>query len=136
MDETLYKEVTQSIKAIFDLTARIDERVKMLLEQHALLSKKLDNQAVQDNEMVTRISVLENRNGKLTEKEIHRLEEELNELEVKVDEMKEGLGETKRWAMVNQSRWKMVFDFTYKVIYSALVGYLLYRLNFPFPRLP
>ena len=130
MDETLYKEVTQSIKAIFDLTARIDERVKMLLEQHAVVNKKLDGQAVQDNEMATRISVLENRNGKVTEKEINRLGEELNELEIKVDEMGEGVIEAKRWTMISQSRWKMAFDFLYKMVYAIVVAYLLYRLNF------
>lgn len=136
MDETLYKEVAQSIKAIFDLTARIDERVKMLLEQHTILSKKIDDQAIQDNDMATRISVIENSNGKVTEKEIDRLAEELNDLDDKVDEMKDDISEAKRWAMISQSRWKMAFDFMYKMAYAVLVAYLLYRLNFPSPVWP
>lgn len=136
MDETLYKEVTQSIKAIFDLTARIDERVKMLVEQQTALGQKLDNQGMQDGDMATRISVLENRNGKVAEKEIDRVAEELNDLEEKVDDMEETLGDAKRWAMISQSRWRMAFDFLYKMAYAVLVAYLLYRLNFPSPKLP
>ena len=128
MDESVYREIIQSVKAVGDLTARLDERVKAINEQVQQLQLKIDSQATEGGTISGRVSVLENLDKKL--------EQQAKEIDNKIMGIQKELSAATRWRTTSESRWKMIADFVYKAAYTILVAYLLYKLNFPSPSLP
>lgn len=132
MDESLYREVIQSVKVIGDLAARLDERVKINSEKMQQILTKIDVQVQEDAELAGRISVLEKIGDSTTlEKSIEKLERETEDLEDDIEIIRKELGDASRWRVTSESRWKMFVEFLYKVAYAIIAAYLLYKLNFP-----
>lgn len=120
--EQLYQEVSNSIKLVFDLTSRIDERVKMLVEQHNDANQRIEKLMERSENVFTRISVLENKMGTNMQEQIQDLREEINDLKVKTSALE--IHTTR-----HENKWQTLADFVFKVAVT-LVGLLLaYRLG-------
>lgn len=126
MDSSLYKEVTQSIKATFDLTARIDERVKMLSENHKTSSAIMDDLQKRQSDILTKLVLLESKDDKTI---TTGLQSSLKDIEMR-------LMLVEKSAINSDNKWKLAFDFTYKTVWVVVVCYILLKLNLQSPPLP
>lgn len=135
-EESMSKEVIQSIKAIFDLTARVDERVKMLAEKQINTEKKIEMIVVVQNDMATKLGILETRNGNHLKEDMNSLTDEVQELYDNVKNLDTRIANMEKAKNVNDNRWSLVFDFIYKTFWVIFVCYLLYKLNLQAPPLP
>jgi len=136
MDETLFREVTQSIKAVFDLTARVDERVKMLVEKQTQIDSKIEALALQHTDLVTKVGILESRNEKEFKDQLTRFEDDIKEASDDLKEFDQRLYHVERSTSTSENRWKSVYQFIRDTIWVVIVCYLLYKLNLTPPPLP
>jgi predicted nucleic acid-binding Zn-ribbon protein len=136
MDSTLYKEVTSSIKAMFDVTARIDERVKMLVEKQHEVERRLDGISTSQMTLTTKVGILENRNGKDLKDQIARVDSSVEGARDEIKQMQMRLITVEKSATSSEHKWKSIFDFIYKAVWVILVCYLLFKLNLTPPPLP
>ena len=59
ISELAFQQINESIKLVFDLTSRIDERVKILVEHHNEANQRIEKLVGRQEDIVTRISILE-----------------------------------------------------------------------------
>jgi len=136
MDETLYREVTQSIKAVFDLTARVDERVKMLVERQVQTDDKIEDFSRNQTELVSKVSVLETRNEKEFIDELRRFEAAMKDTQRDLKEIDQRLYHVEKSSHSNENRWKQIYHFVRDTVWVIIVCYLLYRLGLQPPPFP
>lgn len=136
MDETLYREVTESIKAVFDLTARVDERVKMMTERQVNLENRIDNTSKLQSDLVTKVGILEVRNGSELKELILKAEDKLSNLNKLIQNLELRMQMVEKSAKSTESKWKTIFDFVYKTIWVIIVCWILFKLNLQTPPLP
>jgi hypothetical protein len=135
-DTSLYQQVNESMKHVLDLTSRIDERVKMLIDQNSIFSNKIDIMNKNYSEMVQRITILE---SYIDDDKIQELEKRLVILELQSNDIKgliEKLStfeddhkELKRFKKSAENNLKTVFDAIYKIITMLIGAYLLWKFG-------
>ena len=119
-------QVTENIRNLFDLTARIDERVKIISDKQNECDAKMERYLETHTHLVERVVGLESQNGERCANEIEKLDHELNELKSTIHHLELTLGGVKMITSSQEYRWKVVFDFIVKVgmvIASAIVIY-------------
>lgn len=126
MNENLYKEVTDSLKLVSDITSRIDERMKILIESHNETKDKIDELFIQHNSLITRISLLESRsNGR----EIGEIKTDFKQLENRLDTVAVKVVDLEKEMLGHSNRWANVVDFIFKVSVIVLGGFILWKLG-------
>ena len=134
MDDIL-KEVMQSIKAIFDLTSRIDERIKFLTQKLNDLEKEVDDtsrlQSISESK-----SHIESHKLQGIEATIPEIEENIQKLSEELEKLEYRIHSEESYNKMTQNRWKIAFDFTYKTIWVMFVCWLLYKSNLQSLSLP
>jgi len=136
MDDALYKEVTSSIKAMFDMTARVDERVKMLVDKQNNVEHRLETICTSQMELTTKVGILETRNGHEVKQHVAKVDSSIDALEGELRQVELRLMAVEKTASSSEAKWKMILDFVYKAVWVILVCYLLYKLNLTPPPLP
>lgn len=136
MDDTLYKEIIHSIQAVFELTARVDERVKLLMDKQTQIDAKLESLSVSQMNLSTKVSVLETKDGKELRNALVSLDNEVKEATKEIHAIDMRLHGVEQVATRTENKWQMVFDFVYKTVWVVLVCYLLFKLNLQPPPLP
>jgi len=135
--EQFYQQVTESIKLVFDLTSRIDERVKNLVEQLGESQDRIDRVMDKQEAMTTRIAVLENKNGTAIKEEVAEIKKNLHALQSdEMAEVKKAVHalEVKMAGIEWQSgshenKWKLAGDFVFKLILAALGAFFAWKLS-------
>lgn len=122
-------KVVESIQTIFDLTARIDERVHLMMQQQKELEKKIDNQLVSFNELNIRVRMVESKNGDHISEEVTKFKEKLHNFEMKIQKL-EGNSEGQ------ENRWKTIFNFGLQLVWVILAAWLLFKLGIQAPAVP
>jgi uncharacterized protein (DUF3084 family) len=122
-------QTSNSIQKLFELSTRIDERVKNIQTKQGEVDEKLEELMNLNNHFVQRLIVVEQRNG--------------NAVKLKIEEMVKDLIEfDKRLAAIEQTskkqenRWNGAFDFFFKMIWIVLTAWILYKLNLQPPLTP
>src|SRR5581483_2004711 len=103
MNDRFYAEVSSSIKMVFDLTSRIDERVKMLVEQHSEACERIDKLMDRTEGIMTRVSVLETRDW-------GGLRGEVNEIRKTARQVEADVALLKTHQQSHQNRWEKLVD--------------------------
>lgn len=123
-------QTSENIQKLFDLSTRIDERVKAIQNKQGEMDDRIA--AIVDKELsiMQKIAVLES---------LHAAED----LEQKVDEISDEMNEfDKRLAKVesdsgrSSERWKTVATFVVQLIWVILAAYLLTTLHLQAPNIP
>lgn len=148
LGEKAYAQVTESIQGLLDLTSRVDERVKLMMQKQEVLEDKIDHLLANYNELNTKVSILESRESPETlQKEIKDLKEELHTVQLKVHSM-EGESEKPIHAIElrlqkledannrSENIWTKIIDNTFKLGFIILAAYLLYRMGIQAPNIP
>jgi archaellum component FlaC len=118
-----FAQVTDTMGAIKETTARVDERVRTLLERQAKSDANLHEIRNIINGVVSRVTILESRNE--------------NEIKIAVEKSRERIFEIEKQIQIlylkdsgQDNRWKTVFDVVGKIIWITAAAYILYKLGF------
>lgn len=144
-----YNNVNQSIKSVFDLTSRIDERVKMLVERQGDLEEQLDKAIDNQQQILSRVLVLESRDATpiatANKAEIHEIKQRVAVMESveskkDIEDIKQKIHlldlrvESINMRTANQeSRWAKLFDLVFKLTIMLIGGYLLFKFGWQAP---
>ena len=120
ISEQFFTQVSESIKSVFDLTSRIDERVKMIHEKQQEMDKKFSRLIDSQGTLNSRVSVLES----TTETE------EVQNLEKTVHNMAIMLKEVELKSAGNTGKWDVVADFCLKILWAIVAAAAIYYLGF------
>ena len=125
-----YKELTESIKSIFELTTRIDERMQLMTKKQEAIDAALKSQGELISNLSSRIIILENSiNSKDIEQDVDKNRDKIHALEVKVNSLQISNEGT-------EGRWKTIVNFSLQIIWVLLAAYLLYKLGLQAPAVP
>lgn len=144
-----YSKVNESIKSVFDLTSRIDERVKMLVERQGDLEEQLDKAIDNQQQILSRVLVLESRDATpiatANKAEIHEIKQRVAIMESSgskrdIEDIKQKIHlldlrvESINMRTANQeSRWAKLFDLVFKLTIMLIGGYLLFKFGWQAP---
>ena len=123
-EDNYYREVSESIKSVFDLTSRIDERVKLLMKKQDELDRKLEDYLKITSEIDGRIRVLESNKEALSYlgNTVHTLELDLQQVQIKTTG--------------HENKWKTIISFAMQIAWVILAAYLLLKLGIQAPAVP
>lgn len=121
------RQESESIKNLFQLTTRVDERVEMLMSKQDASQIKMDTQLDKMAELVGRVIVLESTSHQ--GEDIADLGEKLHSMELRLQAMEISSGKT-------EGRWKGIVAFAVQLVWVIVAAYLLYRLGIQAPAVP
>lgn len=123
-----YLQVQESIKSIYDLTTRVDERVLQLMKKQEELERKLDEQLKSDHNLDTRVANLERvRDERIPE--LDTVKNNLHRLEIEMQAVKITQGG-------QEGRWKTIVSFVVQIAWVILAAWLLMKMGLQAPAVP
>ena len=122
INDQFYKEVSDSIKLVFDLTSRIDERVKHLVEQHSDSNQRIERLVERQEDIFSRISVLENKNGNGYKEDIIELKKNVHIMEIKMSSLELQTNQ-------HENKWQKIIDFVFKVSVAVVVAIIVWKIG-------
>lgn len=123
-----YLQVQESIKSIYDLTTRVDERVLLLMKKQEELERKLDEQLKSDHSLDTRVNSLERiRDERIPQ--LDKLKGDLHKIEIDMQAIKITQGG-------QEGRWKTIVSFVVQIAWVILAAWLLVKLGLQAPAVP
>lgn len=125
-----YLQVSESIKSVFDLTTRVDERVQLMMKKQDDFERKLDERLEASHALDGRIRVLESRIGS------EKLSEEMGELEETVHKLEMQIAALEIASGGSEDRWKTIVTFVIQIAWVLLAAYLLTKLGLQAPAVP
>lgn len=130
IQKNLYLELNESLKLVFDITSRIDERTKILIENNTESKMKIEKLHEQQLEIISRITVLENKNyAQSNAQAIIDMKNELAILEGKVEHLSERCIHIEKDFNQASSKWAGVIDFIFKVGVVVIGSIILWKLG-------
>ena len=126
MEENFYAEVHDSLKLVFDITSRIDERMKALIENNNEAKDRIEKLYENQMVLINRITVLENKNSFQA---VVDLKNEVNIMEGRVDHLSERLIHVEKEMNQANSKWAAVIDFIFKVGVVVIGAIILWKLG-------
>lgn len=129
-----YGQVHESIKGVFEMTARIDERVQLMMKKQDDLDNKINSQMILYNQLSARVSVLESDSSmEILKSEVGRVQDCANEIKTKLHDVEMKLQNVEGNSGRQEDRWKVFFGFGVQIIWVVLAAYLLYKLGLQAP---
>jgi vacuolar-type H+-ATPase subunit I/STV1 len=127
MDNKFYNEITDSLKLVFDLTSRIDERVKLLIENQHDAESRIEKIIEKQETIAMRLIALENKNG--TEEHINELKKEVKELNNRMNSTEKSLNTLELNQTQHTNRWRALADIIFKIIVMVTGAFILFKLG-------
>ena len=128
-----YSQVQDSIKSVFELTTRVDERVQLMMKKQDDVERKIDGISTEMKELNTRVTVLESNNGKAlaanVATEVDRLKDIIGDMKLKMQTLESRTDSS-------EGKWKTVLYFGLQILWVVVAAYLLYRLGIQAPAVP
>lgn len=136
----ILSQTAESIQKLYDLSTRIDERVKAIQEDQKGLEQSLSVVQHAHTEIMKKVAVLEAKDtltasdiNSALESKFHvvqnELKKELTELEKRVIAVEAASGQ-------NKDRWNRIFTFIIQIIWVLLAAWLLMKLGLQAPAVP
>jgi sugar-specific transcriptional regulator TrmB len=123
-----YQDVSETLKNATDMLNRIDERVEIFMKEQRSLKERLDHHIEHCpfretyTDLVTRVSVLESKNGSALKKDIQGVDDRVRDLELKVQAVKIiSTGNQSKWGMIGDAVMKVVVIVAATILTSVLV---------------
>jgi hypothetical protein len=126
MPEDISAQIFENIQKLFDLSTRIDERIKSIQIQQEHLDNRIDNTVKNYIEVVQKIAVLESNDN---ESQIDLYHNQIIEIDKRLLLLEEQSG-------THNERWKGVATFVIQLVWVILAAYLLTKLNLQSPSVP
>jgi len=122
-------QTSENIQKLFELSTRIDERVKAIQEKQHGLEERLDSVMQTHNTIMQKIAVLESKNGEALENDIDECKKDLVGLDKRVAMVENYSGNSK-------DRWNRILTFVVQLVWVLLAAWLLVKLNLQAPAVP
>jgi len=126
MNDKYYEEFSSSLKLVFDLTSRIDERIKTLVEDNNESKTKLEKLADAQNDFLSRVIILENKNGA---REIAELKNDINSVEGQLNRLIIRMADVEKDTKHHATKWSNISDFLFKIGVAIIGGLILWKLG-------
>jgi len=144
-----YNNVNESIKSVFDLSSRIDERVKMLVERQSSHEEQLDKAIDNQQQIIQRITVLESKdvvhiatankdnisdiNKRVAIMESSGSKQDIEDLKQKIHLLDLRVESINMRTANQEGRWAKLFDLVFKLTIMLIGGYLLFKFGWQAP---
>lgn len=115
MNEQITSQITESMQSMFDLTSRVDERVKSMASNHTRLEGKLDCLTVDMQKLAERIHTVEAEHRNLQD-----VAKKMNEAEIK-------LASLDILANRAESRWQKTLHIIVEIAVLVAAGYIMFK---------
>ena len=122
----ILSQASENIQKLFDLSTRIDERVKSIQENQKHLDQNIDELFASHNILTQKVVVLESKD---THHKIENLDSALNALDKRVASVESTSGQ-------NQNRWEKITGFVIQLVWILLAAWLLTTLKLQAPAVP
>ena len=120
---------SENIQKLFDLSTRIDERVKAIQTNQANLESKIESLVTSHNLAMQKIVVLESRDVKYFDSKLSEREREISSMDKRLSTVEASSGQ-------NQDRWNKIMSFVIQLVWVILAAWLLMKLNLQAPAVP
>jgi predicted nucleic acid-binding Zn-ribbon protein len=126
-------QTAENIQQLFNLSSRIDEKVKAVKEQQEDLSKQISTIAKDYTEIMKKVAVLESHSGNEgLSGVLTKIEQQNREISV----MDKRLSTVEAATDNNQDRWKTITSFLVQLVWIIIAAWALMRLGISQPPLP
>lgn len=125
----LLSQTSDNIQRLFDLTTRIDERVKSIQAKQSDMDGRLSSVMSNHHELVQRLAVAESKLNTPIHEEVDALRRAFIEIEKRLISLEQT-------STGHEKRWNGVFQFVVQLVWITLAAYVLYKLNLNPPPVP
>lgn len=130
MDEFSYKELNNSLKAVSDITTRIEERTKILIEDNNIFKSRFEKMAEIQASLVARLGIIESSHDISNIKnDIIALQEKIEYLSGKSIKIEQDISQMEKSIGQQDNKWANVIDFLYKVATVVIGAIILWKLG-------
>ena len=122
-------QVAESIKSLFELTSRIDERVKTLSDNALRQEDKLEQIANSQQKLLERVVALESKNGEATKKAVEEVKKLTDDLERRTRGMEIQMKAVEIISKGNTNKWDRIADVVWKFVIIIAASFLIWKLG-------
>lgn len=122
-------QASDNIQKLFELSTRIDERVKSIQSHQSSLDEKIKELVVSHQLSMQKIAVLESKDSKILDSKISECEKQTTSIERRLLNVESSSGQ-------NQDRWNKIMTFVIQLVWVILAAWLLTKLNLQSPSIP
>lgn len=126
----------QSVDKLFEISTRIDERVKAIQEKQRDLEGELEDMLKGHYDNLQKIAVLESKGDCSDICGINQVVGHIDDISKSVNNLDKRLAEVESATSRTQDRWKQVATFIIQLIWVLLASWLLVKLNLQSPAVP
>lgn len=124
-------QASENIQKLFDLSIRIDERVKLIQTRQEQIDKRIDDVLENHVEMMKKIAVLESKGG---DSVVHV--GKIKEIEVQITSIDKRLATIESDQGRHTDRWNRIGSFLVQLVWVVLAAYVLTKLKLQPPSIP
>ncbi len=127
----IWAQTSENIAKLFDLSTRIDERVKAIQQKQEHLEKRLDDHMQNHVQLLRNVAVLETRNEGNVDivEHIEEISNQLTDIDKRLSRLENDEGR-------QNERWKTIVGFIVQLLWVVTAAYLLMKLNLQAPAVP
>ena len=118
MGESFDSQVQESIRGLYELTSRIDERVKVIAESATKSDSKFEEVIKLHNELSRKFSVLESKNG-------NQLKEVVDALNNKVQNIEGKIITLEILTQGHTHKWNYIGDLIMKLLVAVAAAFVI-----------
>lgn len=126
----ILSQTSDNIQKLFDLSTRIDERVKSIQNNQTSLDDRMGAIMQSHNELMQTVAVLKSATHSTTNAE------GISECKKEIVELDKRLSTLEHTSQGLESRWSQIFKFAINIIWLIAGAYLLYKLGLQPPAVP
>lgn len=125
----ILSQTSENIQKLFELSTRIDERVKEIQNKQAGFHERLEKVISGHQEMLQKVAVLESKDGAALIEDVDECKKEMTSLDKRITVVEGSTNQSK-------DRWNRIFTFVIQLIWVLLAAWLLVKLNLQAPAVP
>lgn len=133
MSVQILTQTSENIQKLFELSTRIDERVKSIQSKQDRIDLQINdviNQYIQLMQKIAVLEVLESRNEESTvDAEILNCEKQIVEIDKRLSRLENEDGK-------KTEKWKGIVNFIVQLVWIVIAAYILTKLNLQAPAVP
>ncbi len=123
------QQVSESIKDLFDLTARVDERVANVAKRQQQMDARIDKFMENHTRMAERVVALESKNGKHMVHDIDGLQKEVKSLQIDFAQLQISLATISVHTGTQEARWRTVFDAVIRLMLVIAASIIIWKFG-------
>jgi uncharacterized protein YdcH (DUF465 family) len=128
---SILAQTSENFQKLFDLSTRIDERVKQIQSRQEGMDERMDEVFKQQVALMQKIAVLESKQEDEAEivKKVDGIQVSLHDLDKRLEAVEKESGK-------HSDRWNKVATFIIQLAWVILAAYLLTKLHLQAPAVP